>query len=143
MANTGGVFRCPSCKEFISTGVNECRFCGAAVNAEEAKSLTRKQGELDDAIGGARTIKLMGPMILVLIPLTTLVSLLFPVGLSVILEYMTIRWLIRFAKVKTPEVQRLRWQVGLFAVLGLVAFVITALFVLVVFLRAALRATAN
>jgi len=110
------------------------------VNAEEAKSLTRRQGELDNAIGGARTIKLMGPMILVLIPLTTLVSLLFPVGLSVILEYMTIRWLIRFAKVKTPEVQRLRWQVGLFAVLGLVALVITALFVLVVFLRAALRA---
>ena len=142
MATTGaGVFRCPSCNEFIATDASQCRFCNASVNVEEAQRLTRKQGELDDAISGARSIRIMGPMMLVFIPLTILVSLLFPVGLSAILEFMTIRWLIRYADVKAPEVKRLRWHVVLFAVLGLIAFVITGLLFLVAFLSTALRAS--
>ena len=128
MATTGGgVFRCTSCNEFISVSATQCRFCGASVNAEEAKRLTLKQSELDEAISGARTIKVMGPMILVFIPLTIFVNLYFPIGLSVILEFMTIRWLIRFANVKAPEVQRLKPQVALFTVLGAVAFAVVAL----------------
>lgn len=141
MATTGGgVFRCASCNEFISASATQCRFCGASVNVEEAKRLTLKQGELDEAIAGARTIKVMGPMLLVFIPLTIFVSLLFPIGLSIILEFMTIRWLIRFANLKNPEVQRMKSQVALFVVLGAIEFAVAALFFLGIF-SAALRST--
>jgi hypothetical protein len=135
MAKTGGVFRCPSCKEFISVDAKECRFCSAPVNSEDAIDLTRAQSELDNAIGGARTIKLMAPPLLILIPLTVLFGLLYTVVLSVILEVMVVSWLFRFHEVQAPEVRRLRTHVWLFALMGLVAFFVAIVLFVVLLVR--------
>jgi hypothetical protein len=136
MAKSGGVFRCVSCAEFISVSAKECRFCGAAVNAEDAIDRARAQSELDNAIGGARTIRLMGPPLLILIPLTILLGLLYSLVLFVILEVMVVSWLFRFQEVQAPEVRRLRTQVWLFLLMGLVSFSVAfVLFVGLVLLR--------
>jgi hypothetical protein len=136
MANTSaGVFRCPSCSEFISVTAKECRFCGTPVDAEEAIDRARAQSELDNAIGGARTIKLMAPPLLILIPLTILLGLIYSLVLSAILEVMVVRWLFRFHEVQAPEVRRFRTQVWLFALLGLLSFFVALVLFGVLLLR--------
>lgn len=126
MANmTAGVFRCPSCKEFISLEAGSCRFCGVPVNAAQAEDLTRKQTELDNAIGHARTIKLMLPPVLILIPLVGLVlNLFWATVLAVVAEIMCVRWLTTFRNVRTPEVRRLRIHVWLIAFLTIAVLVL-------------------
>src|SRR5438034_4994124 len=113
MAKTSaGVSRCPSCKEFISVDASACRFCGVPVNAEQAKDLTRRQSELDNAIDAARTIKFMFLPFMILLPVTSiLLSPAWPVVLAVIIEVMCVRWLTGFRSVRTPEVQQLRRHV--------------------------------
>jgi hypothetical protein len=136
MASTGGgVFRCPSCNEFISVGATQCRFCGASVNPEDARDRARAQSELDNAIGGARTIRLMGPPILILIPVTVLLGWLYSLVLSVILQVMVVSWLSNYRKVQAPEVKRLKRQVLLFGFMGLVSFLIAMFFFGALFLR--------
>jgi hypothetical protein len=105
------------------------------VDAEEAIDRARAQSELDNAIGGARTIKLMGPPLLILIPLTILLGLIYSLVLSVILEVMSVSWLFRFHEVQAPEVRRLRTQVWLFALLGLLSFLIAMVLFGVLLLR--------
>ena len=127
MANitTAGVFRCPSCKEFISMEASSCRFCGVPVNAAEAADLTRKQTELDNAIGNARTIKLMLPPLLILIPLVGIVfNPFWSIILAVVAEVMCVRWLTTFHNVRTPEVGRLRIHVWLIAFLTIAVLAI-------------------
>ena len=122
---TAGVFRCPSCKEFISVDAEACRFCGVAVNAEEAINLSRGQGNQDNAISGARTIKYMFLPFLILIPVTSIVlSPAWPVVLTAVIEVMCARWLIGFRDVRTPEVARLRGHVWGIALLMFVALVL-------------------
>lgn len=125
---TAGVFRCPSCKEFISVEAGVCRFCGVPVKAEDAQNLSRRQSDLDNAISGARTIKYVFLPFLILIPVTGIVlSPLWPVVLTAIIEVMCVRWLTVFRDVRTPEVARLRghvWGIVLLIFVVLVLFVI-------------------
>jgi len=137
MATTmAGVFRCPSCKEFISVDASTCRFCSVAVNAQEAQELSRRQSDLDNAIAGARNIKYMFIPFLILIPATGIImSPAWPVVLAIILEIMCVRWLTSFRSVHTPEADRLRRQVLIIAVLtaaelALVMFGFVQLFLL-------------
>lgn len=37
------VFRCPNCKEFINTSLQQCRFCGAAVDPAVAEAAAAVQ----------------------------------------------------------------------------------------------------
>jgi len=122
---TAGVFRCASCKEFISVDAGACRFCGVAVNAEEAENLSHRQSDLDKAISGARTIKYMFLPFLILIPVTSIVlSPAWPVVLTAIIEVMCVRWLTGFRDVRTPEVARLRGHVWGIALVIFVALVL-------------------
>src|SRR5678815_5308999 len=92
--STAGLFRCPSCKECLSVDASAWRLCGVAVNAEVAEELARRQGDLDNAIAGARTIKYMIMPFLILIPATGIImSPAWPVVLAAILEVMCVRWL--------------------------------------------------
>jgi hypothetical protein len=54
-----------------------------------------------------------------------------------ILEIMTVHWLFRFRRFREPQIQRLRWLVVLYAVLGaVVAFFLGILFLIGIVLRA-------
>jgi len=109
---------------------SSCRFCGVPVNAAEAAALTRKQTELDNAIGHARTIKLMLPPVLVLIPLVGIVlNPFWATILAVVAEVMCVRWLITFRNVRTPEVGRLRMHV---AVISFLTIAVLAIFLVVI-----------
>jgi hypothetical protein len=67
----------------------------------------------------------MLPPLLILIPLIGIVfNLIWAAILAVVAEVMCVRWLVGFHEVRTPEVQRLRRHVGLFAFLAIVALAI-------------------
>jgi len=42
-----GVFQCPACKEWISVGVNECRFCKNLITEETARLVSMLQADQD------------------------------------------------------------------------------------------------
>lgn len=42
-----GVFQCPACKEWISVGVNECRFCKSPITEETARLVSTQQADQD------------------------------------------------------------------------------------------------
>ena len=42
-----GVFQCPACKEWISVGVNACRFCKSPITREIAQHVLLEQADQD------------------------------------------------------------------------------------------------
>ena len=42
-----GVFQCPNCKEWISVGVNQCRFCNSPITEETARAVALEQADQD------------------------------------------------------------------------------------------------
>ena len=132
MPGSAGVLRCPACQEFIGVDSRQCRFCGAPIDTDKAKNLASKQGLLDDAIGGARNIKIMAPSLALIALLTPVIGLIYPIVVFIIIEILAIRWLVRYKDIRATQLVRLRRQIlaiiALPIVLGPVLLVLVAQF---------------
>lgn len=51
------VFECPNCKQTIDTSADVCRFCGAKVNHEEARSAAHLLARVDQACSDASILR--------------------------------------------------------------------------------------
>src|SRR5690242_6434422 len=54
-------FPCPKCRQIIALGPDVCKYCGAVINAAEAKALNEVYRKVTDAVAMANTFKMSVP----------------------------------------------------------------------------------
>jgi hypothetical protein len=47
------VFPCPNCRETINTSMQQCQFCGAAIDAAAAEQAAAHTSRISDAVSDA------------------------------------------------------------------------------------------
>jgi hypothetical protein len=52
------LFPCPACREIIALGAVACRYCGAVIEAEQARALNAAYQKVTDAVASANAFKL-------------------------------------------------------------------------------------
>lgn len=102
------LFECPKCKETIDSSASICRFCGAAVDHEEALKAAAVLAKVNQACSDAsymRSTALTLPVFFGLrfVPfLSGLGSLAFTL-LSFAIPIWGLRWWLKFAKLDSPD----------------------------------------
>jgi hypothetical protein len=108
LSSTVSVFPCPNCKETINTSMLQCPFCSTPIDhaaAEQSAALTSK---ISQACSDASYLKIMlGVLIpfgvLIFFPFLGLAGLVGFVFLKYAVPVMTIRWWVKYGRIKTTE----------------------------------------
>jgi hypothetical protein len=53
------VFRCPNCKEFVNTSVQECQYCGASISAGAAQTAAKEQARINQVCSESSYAKIL------------------------------------------------------------------------------------
>jgi hypothetical protein len=139
LSNDVAVFQCPSCKQFINTGMSECVHCGAIVDSSLAQEAAGIQSLIAQACNDASYLKIMARSFVALY----IASLLPFVGWfagwgSVFLWFaipiMAIRWFIKFTNLRTsdPDIPKARRQVVIALVIWVAVTIVRTLILLAV-----------
>jgi hypothetical protein len=101
------VFRCPNCKEFINTTLQQCRFCGAAIDPVAAEAAAVVQSKVNAVCNDASYARILAGSMWVLffasfIPFLRLVV--FGVYiLFIAVPFLTVRSWWRIRAIRKPE----------------------------------------
>jgi 4-hydroxybenzoate polyprenyltransferase len=133
------VFECPSCKETINTSISRCPYCSTEIDPQAADAAAGLTSRVSQACNDASYIRivagcLVGFFLLTLVPFMGLVGIGGYYVLLVLVPILTIRWLVRFASLRSDDsdYRRAKRNVG-------IALAIWAAFVLFTSVRLVLR----
>ncbi len=102
------VFECPQCKETIDAAEKQCRFCGAAIDAEAAEKAAAVMARVNQACSDASYLRVAAVATLVFLGLMFLpfFSWYGTWGfyiLVVAVPVMAMRWWARFFRIETDD----------------------------------------
>jgi hypothetical protein len=108
LSGTVAVFPCPTCKETINTSIQQCPFCGTAIDHAVADASATETTNISRACSDASYLKVMlGILIpfggLVFFPFLGLAGLVGFVFIKYAVPVMAIRWWIKYGRMKSQE----------------------------------------
>jgi hypothetical protein len=124
------VLPCPNCKETINTSMHQCPFCSVPVDHDVAETSAAAFGKVNQACSDASYLKIMAGcaltfFLLRFIPILGTVGILGFLFLEFAIPVMTIRWWIKFGKIKTDDLEFARAkQIAMFVGIGTIIFFI-------------------
>jgi hypothetical protein len=120
---------CPNCKETINTSMQQCPFCSVAVDHESAAAF----GKVNQACSDASYLKIMAGsaltfFLLRFVPILGTIGVMGFLFLEFAIPVMTIRWWIKFGKIKTDDLEFARAkQTAMFVGIGATIFFLAVL----------------
>jgi hypothetical protein len=104
------VLPCPNCRQTINTSMRECPFCSTAIDHSAAEADAEAFSKVNQAISDASYLKIMGVTAgaFFLMRFVMFISLIGAVGfwfLEVAIPFMSIRWWIKYASIKTDDLE--------------------------------------
>jgi hypothetical protein len=125
------VFPCPNCNETINTSMPQCSYCSTAIDPVAAEAAAEATARISQACNDASYLKIMlGILIpfglLIFFPFLGLAGLIGFVFIKYALPIMTIRWWIKYGRIKTadPDLLKARRTVILVSVSALLVLFI-------------------
>jgi len=102
------VFPCPNCRETINTSMQQCPFCSTAIDGAAAETAAAETSRISQACSDASYLKIMLGMllpfgILIFVPLLGMIGLFGFVFIKYATLVMTIRWWVKYGKLKTTD----------------------------------------
>ena len=127
------VFPCPNCGETINTKVQLCPFCSASIDRAAAEQSAAATSRISQACSDASYLKIMLSVlipfgVLIFFPFLGLAGLVGFVFLKYAVPVMTIRWWVKYGRLKTTDSDFSKAR-------GTVILVSTISFLVLVFLR--------
>ena len=103
------VFPCPNCRNTIDTAAQQCRFCRVAIDPEAAAASAKATARVSQACNDASYLRIAAVTVLVFlcvmfVPFFGLAGVLGYWFLSVAIPVLTIRWWIKFGRIRTEDV---------------------------------------
>jgi hypothetical protein len=127
LSGTVAVFPCPTCKETINTSIQQCPFCGTAIDHAVAEASAIETTMISRACSDASYLKIMmGILIpfggLVFFPFLGLAGLVGFVFIKYAVPVMAVRWWIKYGRIKSQDLdlRRARKTVIVVSVVSLV-----------------------
>jgi len=102
------VFPCPKCNETINTSMKQCAFCSTPIDATAAQASAEATSKISRACSDASYLKIMAGAALGFFGLR-FVPLLMHIGwlgfnfLAIAIPFMSIRWWIKYGRIKTSD----------------------------------------
>ncbi|MBB5329689.1 hypothetical protein [Tunturiibacter gelidoferens] len=130
LSSAVSVFPCPNCKETINTSMQECSFCHTPIDRTAAEESAAATSKISQACSDASYLKIMAGSALTFfligfIPILGSVGSLGFLFLEFAIPIMTIRWWIKFGKIKTDDLEFARAkQTAMFVGIGAIIFFI-------------------
>ena len=130
LSSAVSVFPCPNCKETINTSMRECSFCHTPIDRTAAEESAAATSKISQACSDASYLKIMAGSALTFfligfIPILGSVGSLGFLFLEFAIPIMTIRWWIKFGKIKTDDLEFARAkQTAMFVGIGAIIFFI-------------------
>jgi len=130
LSSAVSVFPCPNCKETINTSMQECSFCHTPIDRTAAEESAAATSNISQACSDASYLKIMAGSALTFfligfIPILGSVGSLGFLFLEFAIPIMTIRWWIKFGKIKTDDLEFARAkQTAMFVGIGAIIFFI-------------------
>ena len=130
LSSAVSVFPCPNCKETINTSMQECSFCHTPIDRTAAEESAAATSKISQACSDASYLKIMAGsaltfFLLGFIPILGSVGSLGFLFLEFAIPIMTIRWWIKFGKIKTDDLEFARAkQTAMFVGIGAIIFFI-------------------
>jgi len=130
LSSAVSVFPCPNCKETINTSMQECSFCHTPIDRTAAEESAAATSKISQACSDASYLKIMAGCALTFfligfIPILGSVGSLGFLFLEFAIPIMTIRWWIKFGKIKTDDLEFARAkQTAMFVGIGAIIFFI-------------------
>jgi hypothetical protein len=126
------VFPCPNCRETINTSMQQCPFCSAPIDGAAAEVSAGETSRVSQACSDASYLKIMltsliGFGLLVFVPFLGGAGLIGFVFVKYAVPVMTIRWWIKFGKLKTSDPD-FRTARGTVILVSAVSFLVLAVF---------------
>ena len=108
LSGTVAVFPCPTCQETINTSMQQCPFCGTAIDHAVAGASATETSKISRACSDASYLKIMlGILIpfgaLVFFPFLGLAGLVGFVFIKYAIPVMAIRWWIKYGRMKSQD----------------------------------------
>jgi hypothetical protein len=108
LSSTVQVFPCPNCRETINTSVQQCPFCSALIDRAAAEQSAAATSRISQACSDASYLKIMLGIlipfgILIFFPFLGLAGIVGFVFIKYAVPIMTIRWWIRYGRIKTTD----------------------------------------
>jgi hypothetical protein len=102
------IFECPHCKETIDASAEACRFCGAKIDHEAARTAAALMAKINQACSDAsymRSTALSLPVFLLLrfVPFIAIVGTIGFVGVTLITPFWALRWWLKYGAIKTDD----------------------------------------
>ncbi len=130
------VFKCTQCGEFINTSMNECKFCGATVNADAAEGAANVQDDVAAACSTANYMKILArayPVFYVLswIPLIGGVGTFGSIAMFFAVPIMFIYWWVKYRQIVTtdpdyPKAKSSTWiSLAIWGAVVVIGFILT------------------
>jgi hypothetical protein len=130
---TPTIFQCLGCNETIDSSAATCRFCGAAVDHEQAIKAAQIMAKVNQACSDAsylRSTALAYPGFFVvrLVPFVSMLGTVGFYGLSFAIPIWALRWWLKFAKLESADQEFRKARntvktVGILVSLSLLVFV--------------------
>jgi hypothetical protein len=127
------VLPCPNCKETINTSMQQCPFCSVPIDHDAAETSAAAFSKVNQACSDASYLKIMAGsalmfFLLEFVPILGMIGGMGFLFLEFAIPVMTIRWWIKFGKIKTDELEFARAkQTALFVGIGATIFFLAIL----------------
>ncbi len=125
-----GIFECPHCGQTIDVSSTQCRFCSTLIDPAAAQAAAAKMAKINQACSDAsflRTaaISILAFLAIMFIPFMGLLGFVGYYFLLVAVPFLTIRWWIKFYRIRTHDrdFRRARITVIVISVLVLIPIV--------------------
>jgi hypothetical protein len=108
LSSTIHVFPCPNCQETINTSMQQCPFCSAPIDRAAAEQSAAITSQISQACSDASYLKIMLGILLpfgviIFFPFLGLAGLVGFVFIKYAVPVMTIRWWIKYSRIKTTD----------------------------------------
>jgi hypothetical protein len=108
LSATVHVFPCPNCRETINTSVQQCPFCSVSIDHAAAEQSAAATSRISQACSDSSYLKIMLSVlipfgVLIFFPFLGLAGLVGFVFLKYAVPVMTIRWWIKYGRIKTTD----------------------------------------
>jgi len=102
------VFPCPNCRETINTSMQECPFCSTPIDGAAAETAAAETSRISQACSDASYLKIMLGIllpfgVLIFVPILGMIGLFGFVFVKYAILVMTIRWWVKYGKIKTTD----------------------------------------
>jgi endogenous inhibitor of DNA gyrase (YacG/DUF329 family) len=102
------VFPCPNCKETINTSLQNCPFCSTLIDALAASESAAETSRISQACSDASYLKILLGLLIpaaltIFFPFLGLAGIVGFIFIKYAIPVMTIRWWIKYGRIKTTD----------------------------------------